>query len=258
MAPQDGGDFNAFHDLPPADAPADLTSADQGGAEALRSATALRRLNLNGVLGPDLDVGSVDDPGAGALAYSDDPAEVADFADATVSAYRRARMFFAVKHFPGLGSASQSTEEGPATVGQSLGDLRRRDLIPFRAAFEAGAPAVVLSHALYTFDDFTEPGSLSLRVATSLLRGKLHFKGVAITDDLADPAVTSQHSVPQAAVQALRAGADLLYISGPPSDQHAAYVAVLLAARRHQIPSDRLEEALLRVLIAKRRYGLVR
>jgi beta-N-acetylhexosaminidase len=258
MAPQDGGDFNAFPDLPPADAPADLDSADQGAMEAARSGVTLRQLSVTGVLGPDIDVGSVDDPAVGPLAFSDDPAEVAGFADGAVRAYRRAGVFSAVQHFPGLGSASQPTDQGPATVGLSLGGLRKRDLIPFRAAFQAGAPAVVLSAALYTFDDFTEPGSLSRRVATDLLRGELHFKGVAITDDLADPAVTDQHSAPEAAVLALRAGADMLYISGPPSDQRAAYVAVLRAARRRQIPRRRLEEALLRILIAKRQYGLIR
>ena len=258
MAPQDGGDFNAFPDLPPADAPADLDSADQGGLEASRSATTLRQLNVTGVLGPDIDVGAPEDPAVGPLAYSDDPAEVSAFADAAVRAYRRAGVFAAVGHFPGLGAASQPTDQGPATVGLSLADLRKRDLLPFRAAFRAGAPAVTLSHALYTFDDFTEPGSLSAGVATRLLRGRLHFSGVAITDDLADPAVTSQHSVPTASVQALKAGADMLYISGPPSDQRSAYVAVLRAVRRRQIPRARLEQALLRILIAKRDYKLIR
>jgi beta-N-acetylhexosaminidase len=167
-------------------------------------------------------------------------------------------VFAAAKHFPGAGSASQSTEEGPATVGLRLRDLRRRDLVPFRAAFESGAPAVVLSHALYLVDDFTVPGSLSRRVATGLLRRELGFRGVAITDDLADPAITASSSVPDAAVRALKAGADMLYISGPTGDQQAAHVAVLRAVRRKEISRRRLNEALFRILIAKRRYGLIR
>jgi beta-N-acetylhexosaminidase len=81
---------------------------------------------------------------------------------------------------------------------------------------------------------------------------------VAITDDLADPAITASISVPNAAVQALRAGADMLWISGPGSDQQAAYIAVLRAVQRRQISRARLDEALNRILIAKQQYGLIR
>ena len=148
----------------------------------------------------------------------------------TVAAYRAQHVFSAVEHFPGLGATDQSTEEGPATVGLDLDELRARDLIPFEAAIDAGVPAVVICHALYPINDFTVPASLSRSIATGLLRRELGFTGVAITDDLADPAITSSYSVPDAAVQALRAGADMLYISGPAGDQQAAYVAVLRRA----------------------------
>jgi beta-N-acetylhexosaminidase len=205
-----------------------------------------------------IDVGLEGDPALGPRAYSDDPRQVAAYAAATVRAYRRAGMFTAVSHFPGLGSASQPTEEGPATVGLSLPELRKRDLVPFRAAFRAGAPGVILSHGLYALDNFTRPASLSRRVATDLLRKQLHFRGVAITDDLADPPITAVSSVPDAAVRAIRAGADVVYISGPAGDQQAAYFAVLRAARRHQIPHSRIEEAVSRVLLAKRRFRLIR
>jgi beta-N-acetylhexosaminidase len=194
----------------------------------------------------------------GARVYSDDPEEVAAYAEAVVRAYREERLFGAVKHFPGLGSADQSTQFGPATVGLDLEQLRERDLRPFRAAARAGVPAVLLSHALYPVSDFTRPGSLTPEIATGLLRRELGFQGVAITDDLADPAITSAYSVPDAAVQALKAGADLVFISGPVGDQQAAYSAVLAAARSGDIPRRRLNEALLRALEAKQDYGLIR
>src|SRR3954451_56994 len=260
MAPQQGGEFNVFPDLPPEDDPVDLADAGQGGLEADQAAAALRPLGVTGILGPVLDVGSEEGapPALGGLIYSDDPEEVAGYADETVTAYRKARMFSAVEHFPGLGAADQDTQEGPATVGLSLSNLRSRDLVPFEAAFEKGAPAVVLSHALYAMDNFTRPAPLSHKVATDLLRGELRYRGVAITDDLADPAITSSISVPDAAVQAVQAGADMLWISGASSDQQAAYVAVLRAVQRRQISRRRLDEALYRVLIAKRQYGLIR
>lgn len=258
MASQEGGDLNSFPDLPPAGLPADFGSAGEAAAAARESAATLRGLGLNGVLGPVVDVGLESGSALGARVYSDDPAEVAAYADATVRAYRKEHVFSAVKHFPGLGAADQSTEEGPATVGLGLDELRDRDLIPFQAAIEAGVPAVVIGHALYSFNDFTVPASLSKQVASGLLRRELRFKGVAITDDLADPAIRTIHSVPDAAVQAVRAGADMLYVSGSAGDQESAYVAVLRAVRRGQIPRRRLDQAVGRILLAKQDYDLIR
>ena len=258
MAMQEGGDFNVFSDLPPANVASDLPSVGAAVAEAEEAGSTLKPLGVSGLLAPVLDVGLAEDRAVGPRAYSDDPERVAGYARGVVEAYRRRRLFTAAKHFPGLGSASQSTEEGPANVGQSLDELRARDLVPFRAAIAAGVPGIVLSHGLYAVDDFVTPGSLSSKVATDLLREELKFKGVAITDDLADPPITALTSVPDAAVKAMEAGADMLYISGPAGDQQAAYVAVLRAVRSGEITRTRLDQALLRILSAKRDYGLIR
>ena len=259
MTSQEGGELNSFPDLPPAALPADLGSAAEAGATAKESASALHGLGVNGVLGPVVDVGGAETGSSlGARVYSDQPEEVSAYAEATVGAYRAEHVFSSVKHFPGLGATDQSTEEGPATVGLSLEELRARDLIPFEAAIDAGVPGVVIGHALYAFNDFTVPASLSKAVATNLLRRELHFKGVALTDDLADPAITTIHTVPDAAVQALRAGVDMLYISGGAGAQQAAYVAVLRAVQRGRIPRRRLDQAVGRILKAKQDYDLIR
>ena len=243
MVSQPGGELNSFPDLPPPTTPADLTSAGQAGSEAGDSASALAGLGVSGVLGPSLDVSPEGGSALGELAYSDDPAEVAAFADSELSAYGDAGLITSVSHFPGLGSADQATESGPASVGLDLPELRERDLLPFRAAIEDGAPAMILSHALYPMNDFTAPASLSKEVATDLLRGELGYEGVAITDDLAEPAVAIAAPVPAAAVEALRAGADMLWISGPLADEQAAYEAVLAAVKSGRIPRARLDQA---------------
>ncbi|HYN51286.1 MAG TPA: glycoside hydrolase family 3 N-terminal domain-containing protein, partial [Thermoleophilaceae bacterium] len=255
---QDGGEFNSLAGLPPSLVPADIAASKEAAALAQDTAKTLRGLNVTGVLGPNADVGLASGSALGARVYSDDPEEVSSYVDAVIEAYRRERLFGAVKHFPGLGAADQSTELGPASVGLDLEGLRERDLLPFRAAVRAGAPAVVLSHALYPVTDFTQPASLSRAVATDLLRGELGFAGVAITDDLADPAITTPYSVSDATLQALRAGADMVWISGPAADQQAAYAAALRAARSGRLPRSRVNEALLRVLKAKEDYGRIR
>jgi beta-N-acetylhexosaminidase len=259
FASQEGGELNSFPDLPPSAAPADLSSAGAAATEARSSASSLRALGVNAVLGPVIDVGGSETGSAlGARVYSDDPEEVARYARETVRAYRAEHVFSTVEHFPGLGATDQSTQDGPATVGLGLDELRERDLIPFKTAVDAGAPGVMISSALYPFSDFTLPASLSRMVASQLLRREYRFKGVAMTDDLADPAITALYTVADAAVRALRAGADLLYISGGAGDQQAAYIAVLRAVQRGRLPRRRLDEAVGRILLAKQDYGLIK
>jgi beta-N-acetylhexosaminidase len=257
LTSQEGGELNALRGLPPSAPPADLASPAQAGAEALASGRALRGLGVTGVLGPVLDVGLESGSALGARVYSDDPEEVAAYARRTAQAYRRERVFSSAAHLPGLGGADQSTRDGPATVGLELDQLRERDLIPFKAAIAAGAPGVTLAHALYPFSDFTVPASLSSAVAGRLLRDELGFEGIALTDDLADPAITALYTVPEAAREAVRAGADMLVISGPPEDQEAAYRSVLQAVRSGRISPARLDTAVGRILSVKRDYGLI-
>jgi beta-N-acetylhexosaminidase len=259
FASQEGGELNSFPDLPPTAAPADLSSAREAASQARESAKSLLALGINAVLGPVVDVGGSETGSAlGSRVYSDNPDEVATYADEVVRAYRAEHVFSTAAHFPGLGATDQSTQDGPATVGLGLDELRQRDLVPFRAAIDAGVPGITIGSALYPFSDFTVPASLSRAVDSALLRREMHFKGVAMTDDLADPGITTLNSIPDAAVMALRAGADALYISGDTGDQQAAYVAVLRAVQRGRIPRRRLDEAVGRILLAKQDYGLIR
>jgi beta-N-acetylhexosaminidase len=258
MAAQEGGEFNALPGLPPATAPADLGSPTAGGREAAAAARALHGLGVDGVLAPTLDVGEAENPAVGARASSPDPGQVARYAQAAVAAYRDAHVFSAPGHFPGLGSGSQPVEQGPSNVGQSAAQLSAQDLVPFRTAIREGAPGIVVSNGLYTYDDFVTPASLSHAVMTDLLRRRLHFRGIALTDDLTDPAVTALETPAQSAVQAVRAGADMLYLSRPPGAQEAAYRAVLAAVHKGRIPRARLDQAVGRILAVKRDYGLLR
>ncbi|HWH44776.1 MAG TPA: glycoside hydrolase family 3 N-terminal domain-containing protein, partial [Thermoleophilaceae bacterium] len=257
FASQEGSEWNAFADLPPKGAPADYQTAADAAAAAAASAQNLRALGVTAVLGPVLDVGTDDGGALGPRAFSDDPEAVARFGRLVLREYERAGVLAAPKHFPGLGAASQDTEEGPASVGLSIDELEARDLFPFRAAIRAGIRALVVGHGLYATDDFVTPASLSPTVTRELLRGSLRFGGVAIADDLSAPAITAVDAVPDAAIDALRAGADMLVISGPQSDQEAAYLAVLNAVRKGQVKRRHVDDAVLRILLAKERLGLI-
>jgi beta-N-acetylhexosaminidase len=258
MTEQDGGESSQLPDLPPGSAPGEFRSPANAAAAMAEATVALRALGITGLFDPPLDVQPGEAEGVlGTQALKGQPEDVARYGVAVIRACRTARMLCAAKHFPGIGAASNPTDEGPAQIGLSMEQLTGRDLVPFAAAVRAGIGAIVVGHGLYDADDFVTPASISPNIIRGLLRKRLGFEGVAITDDLADPGVSTFAPVPDAALEAIRAGADLVYISGPLGEQVAAYTAVLDAARRGEISKKRIREALLRVLQAKREVGLL-
>jgi beta-N-acetylhexosaminidase len=224
-----------------------VSAADVGG-QARRAAQVLRADSVRAAFAPRADVGYAGGP-AEQTAYSSDPAAVAMLSAAAAAAWRAAGVMPIAGHFPGEGSASRDPAEGAATVGLSLQDLRR-DVAPFAGAARAGAPGIQVSDSLYAAFDGVTPAAL-LPEAYRLLR-RTGFDGVAMSGDLVAATAATGSSVAQAAVDALRAGADLLYVPGDAANQEDAYRAVLDAVKRGRISRQRLAEALLRVSALKR------
>lgn len=233
VAPQEGGAYRAFGTFPPAATQleigddASVPAAEEWSREA---GEALRAAGIDLNLMPVADVATLDSPIAD-RAFSDDPAIAAELTAAAVRGCRAAQIACAALHFPGLGAASQDTDEGPATVTLDASGLAERDLEAFRAAFAERVDAVVLSHAFYAAYDPVIPGSLAEPVATGLLRDQLGFEGVAITDDLGAGAIRAGYSVPEAAVAAIEAGADMLRLDSP-RDQRGVREALLGQSNR--------------------------
>jgi beta-N-acetylhexosaminidase len=256
MAEQDGGEYSQFPDLPPPQAAGDYKTAADAAAAFTGAATTLKALGINALLDPDLDV-SAGDGALGTQALSENPGEVADYARRTIASCRQLQLLCAPKHFPGIGSADTPTDEGTAQIGLPLSQLMQRDVVPFAAAIKAKVSAIVVGEGLYEPDDFVTPAALSSKIIGDLLRKRLRFGGLALTDDLADPGASSLVQIPDAAVQAVKAGADMIYISGELSDQEAAYTAVLNAVRSGELSEARVRQSLLRILVAKAGYNLL-
>jgi beta-N-acetylhexosaminidase len=256
---QEGGIYRSLPDLPPEERELDLgREGDPAFVErwAFDAAQGLRASGIDLNLGLVADVAGPESPVAG-RAFSSDPVIAAELTGAAVRGCDAGKVACAVLHFPGLGAASQDVAQGPATVSLDPATLASRDLAAFEAAFAEGVPAVVLSLAFYASYDAVTPGALSRPVAAGLLRDDLGYEGAAITDDLGAGAVKATSSVPDAAVEALRAGADMVQIASP-GDQKGVAEALVEAARDGVIPSDRLAEAAGRVLELKRSLNLLR
>jgi beta-N-acetylhexosaminidase len=257
-AAQPGGSRSTFPGLPP-QAPPLLGDKPRGaalaGQQAAAAARALQRLHVTMTFAPVADVSAPAGPGQD-LDFSDSARVVARLTAAAVRAYRRGRVVAAVGHFPGQGSANADPDVATATVGLGLDDLRKRDLIPFRAVART-APVVIVSNSVYAAYDGVTPAVLLPDVVGGLLRRDLGFKGVVMTDDLVSTAPVLGQSVARSAVEAVEAGADILYVSGGTAQQEAAYQAVLRAVRRGTISRRRLQVSVERILALKRGYGLL-
>ena len=258
VAAQEGGIYRAFQELPPAERAIDIgdtASADRSEAWATETAQALRDAGFHLNLFPVADVATLDSP-VGGRAFSDDAPLTADLTAAALRGCDEAKLACAPLHFPGLGAASQDTAQGPAAVSLDAESLDARDLEPFRAAIAERVPAMVLSLALYPAYDAVTPAALTPEVAQGLLRDRLGFRGVAITDDLGSGAVKAAYRVPDAAVAALKAGADMVQIASP-DDQGRVRETILNAVESGELPPERLAEAAGRVLDLKREVGLI-
>jgi beta-N-acetylhexosaminidase len=257
MAAQPGGAASAFPDLPPR-GQAELGAQDSARAvraEARRAARQLRSLNFNATLAPEADLGVAAGPADG-RAFAEDPGVVTRMVRAAVDGYRSERFVSAVGHFPGQGGASQAPEEGAATVGLSLPDLRARDVRPF-AAVARTVPIVVMSNAAYAAFDGITPAGLVRDAITRFLRGNLRYRGVVMTSDLGAATAATGQPVAAAALAALSAGADLLYVPGGEREQEEAYRAVLRAARQGRLSRGRLALSVARIQRLKRAYRVI-
>ena len=173
-------------------------------------------INLNFAPVVDLDVNPTN-PAIGALdrAFSADPAVVSRDAAIEVGAHRDRGVKTALKHFPGLGSASTNTDFGVADVTATWKDV---ELDPYRDLLGLGLVDVVMAaHVVNGQIDPAAPASLSRATVTDLLRGQLGWDGVVVTDDLGAAAITQAFGFEDAIELALNAGNDLLLFA----NQHA-------------------------------------
>jgi beta-N-acetylhexosaminidase len=219
---------------------ADLTSqVTQASGEELRS------LGFTMVFAPDADVTTgPDDPTIGSRSASSDPALVSEIVTAALRGYDAAGILAVAKHFPGHGSVpADSHEELPVQTATSA-ELSDRDFAPFRAAVDAGVPAMMVAHIDVESIDPGVPSSLSPKVI-GVLRDEIGFDGVVITDALDMAAITKGHNSGDAAVRALGAGADVLLM---PLDTDAAHAGVVEAVNDGRLDADRLAEAATRVV----------
>jgi beta-glucosidase-like glycosyl hydrolase len=210
----------------------------------------LRGAGVNLDFAPSADVNTADDnPIIGTRAFGSDPDLVARHITAAVSGLQEAGVAACAKHFPGHGATSQDSHLEIPAVNADLELLDRRELVPFRAAIAAGVRSIMTAHLRVPALTGMTPATLSPEAITGLLRGRLGYDGVVVTDALDMRAASDAIGIPEAAVRALAAGSDLLCLGTKEYEDSVRAIRerVMEAVRDGRLPAERLEEAAARV-----------
>ncbi len=156
----------------------------------------------------------------------------------------------AMKHFPGLGFATQNTDTRLVTIRQTTSALAP-GLLPYRLAISHGIPMIMLSNATYTAWDPVHAAGWSRAIATTLLRTMLGFRGVTITDSLDGTAAARGYPTAHLALRAAQAGTDLLLVTGSEVESAGVFDQLLAAAQHGQLSAADLQASYLRILALK-------
>lgn len=256
---QEGGAVNRlrapFHEFAGNMALGATRCADYAFRQAQAQARELLALGVNWNFAPVMDVNNnPDNPIIGVRSYGADPQLVAEMGVAAIRGYQQTGVFACAKHFPGHGDTAVDSHLALPVIPGERQRLEAIELVPFRAAIEAGVGSIMTTHILFPALDPERPATLSRSILTGLLREELGYNGLVITDCLEMKAIADTVGTVRGAVEALKAGADMVLIAHTWEVQRAAVQAIREAVEQGELPEQRLNEAVERVLAVKRRF----
>lgn len=236
---------------------------DEDRTEAVGYAmgTELKAAGFNLNLAPTADVIRTAVPQVvGVRSYGDDPAKVGRHAAAQARGLEKAGVMACMKHFPGCGNSALDSHYFLPKVEDSREVIESVDLTPYRMAIKEGVPAAIMTtHILFpALEQQDVPATMSHTILTGILRQELGFEGIIITDGIHMKAIADHYGVEQGCIQAIRAGADLICLgsggAGYQASQRACLEALYQAALSGELPMERIDEAVGRILAAKARF----
>jgi beta-N-acetylhexosaminidase len=217
----------------------------------------MHRLRINVDLAPVADVNTVGSAGViGPRSFSSHPDVAARLVQAQVCGYHRGGVAATAKHFPGHGSTTTDSHISTATITESRRKWRHVDRVPFVSAVRSSVDLVLVGHLAFPAMDPTgRPATISPTLTRGLLRSRLGFSNVVITDSLMMGGITSWGRPGRIAVRAVKAGVDLLLMSPSPVRAIRALVKAVHAGR---LSEARINTSVERILRLKQRLGLYR
>ena len=213
-------------------------------------------------------------PVIGNRSFSDDPETVSKFGCAYLNGLHDVGIAATLKHFPGHGNTDTDSHTGFPLINNSYEELKACELIPFKAAIDAGADMVMTAHIQYpqietetytsvsTGEQVFLPATMSRKILTDILRGDMGFQGVIVSDALDMAAITDFFSVEDIVKYTINAGVDLLILPGVKDTKLFALTQTYLdtavsLVKAGEIDEARINDAVLRILRLKQKYGIL-
>ncbi|MCX5860594.1 MAG: beta-N-acetylhexosaminidase [Deltaproteobacteria bacterium] len=191
----------------------------------------------------------------GDRSYGHNPSTVTSLGRIVIEAMRSGGIIPCCKHFPGHGGTTVDSHHDLPVDNRALAAIQAWDLIPFDSAVAMKVDMVMTAHVSFPELDPLAPATLSQRVIGGILRDKMGYDGVVITDDLDMGAVTRNYSTTEAALKSFMAGADLLLVCNSLEKSFSARSRILEAIEQGEIPRGRVRESLKRIRRLKERYA---
>ena len=228
-----------------------MLAYEQGRVTAVEG----RALGVHIAYTPILDVNNnPGNPVINTRSYGEDPRMAGALGSAFVRGLQSHGMIATGKHFPGHGDTEVNSHLALPVVSASRSRLDSVELVPFRAAIQAGVGAIMSFHgAMPSLDSSGAPGTLSRAVMTGLLREEMGFDGVIISDAMDMRGVLDRYGPVEATKLAIQAGADVLI---QPLDVEQTIAAIAEGVTEGRYPERRLDESVRRILVSKHQLGL--
>lgn len=219
-------------------------------------AREMRSLGPNINFAPTVDVNSnPKNPVICVRSYGDDPHMAARFADRAVQGLLDGGVLCTAKHFPGHGDTDIDSHLALPMVDKSLEELEKVELIPFQAAIDAGVSAVMTAHILFPqIEKDHIPATMSRTIMQGILRKKLGFKGIIVSDCMEMKAISSHYGVSEGTLAAFKAGVDLVEITHHPLWCADAAIRLLEAAEAEDLDLEEMDASVERILAYKEQF----
>lgn len=222
---------------------------EQAKTWAIKTAKSLKEMGINVNFAPVADVGSNDK-----RSYSTDTNTVIDFVRAATKGYQQENIIYSLKHFPGIGKGKVDSHIDSSSIDVVKEVLMTEDILPFKTIIDENEPNdyfILVSHLKYPALDEEYPASLSSKIMTDLLRNKLGYKGIIITDDMEMGAVANHNDFRSIGVNAVKAGADIVLVCHEYEHQQEVYLGLLDAVNSGEISQERIDESVKRIIKVK-------
>ncbi|MBO0793766.1 MAG: hypothetical protein J2P36_22835, partial [Ktedonobacteraceae bacterium] len=227
-----------------------------------QDARDLQQFGINVNLAPvvDVDTSSVSEMHQDLRTFGSTPDVVTSMAGAYLRGLQQSgQVIGTLKHFPGLGSVTIDPHEGIPHLKRSLADLERIDWAPYKKLIQQGnVHAIMVTHEIVDAVDATKPASISKQVIQGILRDKMGFQGVIMTDSLTMAGVTDFYTPSEAAVLSIEAGTDLLMGASTPNEVANMIDGIKKAMQSGAISQQRIDESVSRILMMKYAMGLIK